>query len=192
MKLKRLKLVKRFNNHLCLFSFFSNFKKKININDCYKKSLKRNNEYKENICLNKKLRIFYGIKKKQLNNLIKKKKININKSISNLIFYLEKRFDVFLFRIGFASTIRNAKQIINHGFFKINKKKANLPGILLKNNDLIEIKKKYRNNKNLKLFISQYLKKNKNNNNKVDYLLIKAYYTNNNFKLKHEVLRNEI
>ena len=55
---------------------------------------------------------------------------------------LESRFDNVVFRMGFAATRREARQLVNHGHFLVNGKKANIPSMELKAGDVITVKEK--------------------------------------------------
>ena len=57
---------------------------------------------------------------------------------------LERRMDVIVLRAGFAKTIMQARQMVNHGHFLLNGKKHNIPSYLVKPGDKITLKGKYR------------------------------------------------
>lgn len=58
----------------------------------------------------------------------------------NLLQFLERRLDNVVFRLGYASTRREAKQLINHGHFTINGQKVNIPSYLVKPGMVIAVK----------------------------------------------------
>ena len=60
----------------------------------------------------------------------------------NLIALLESRLDTVIYRAKFAPTVFSARQIINHGHIKVNKKKVNVSSYTVKDTDLIEISEK--------------------------------------------------
>ena len=60
----------------------------------------------------------------------------------NLVGLLESRLDTVIYRAKLAPTVFSARQLINHGHFKVNKKKVNISSYLVKENDLIEVKDK--------------------------------------------------
>jgi small subunit ribosomal protein S4 len=64
----------------------------------------------------------------------------------NLLQLLERRLDNVVYRLGFASSRSQARQYVNHGFFKVNGKNVDIPSYLVKPGDVIELKEKYRNN----------------------------------------------
>ncbi len=72
--------------------------------------------------------------------LSKNKNIDYDKAIVTL---LESRLDVLVLRAGFANTIMQARQIVNHGHFLLNGKKHNIPSYIVKPGDIIQLKEKY-------------------------------------------------
>ena len=60
----------------------------------------------------------------------------------NLVGLLETRLDTIIYRSEFAPTVFYARQLINHGHFKVNKKKVNISSYRVKEEDIIEIKEK--------------------------------------------------
>ena len=55
---------------------------------------------------------------------------------------LERRLDTIIYRAKFAPTVFSARQLINHGHIKVNKKKVNISSYLVKDTDVVEIKDK--------------------------------------------------
>ena len=55
---------------------------------------------------------------------------------------LERRFDNVVYRMGFAATRREARQLVSHGHFYVNGKKANIPSMELREGDVITVKDK--------------------------------------------------
>ncbi|MEO1958706.1 MAG: 30S ribosomal protein S4, partial [Nautiliaceae bacterium] len=64
----------------------------------------------------------------------------------NLIRLLERRLDNVVYRMGFATTRREARQLVTHGHILVNGKKVNIPSYLVKEGDRIEIREKSKNN----------------------------------------------
>ena len=60
----------------------------------------------------------------------------------NLIALLESRLDTVIYRAKFAPTVFSARQMINHGHIKVNKKRVNISSYVVKSTDLIEIRDK--------------------------------------------------
>lgn len=62
----------------------------------------------------------------------------------NLLLMLERRFDNVVYRMGFAATRREARQLVSHGHFYVNGKKANIPSMELREGDVITVKTRAR------------------------------------------------
>ena len=61
------------------------------------------------------------------------------KAGENLLILVERRLDNVVYRLGFASTRRDARQLVNHGHFTVNGKKVNIPSYLVKPGDVVEV-----------------------------------------------------
>ena len=68
----------------------------------------------------------------------------------NLMILLESRLDNVVFRMGFARTRREARQIVDHKHVLVNGKQVNIPSYLVKAGDVIEIKEKYKGSQRYK------------------------------------------
>jgi len=79
---------------------------------------------------------------KQFRNYFKK--ANLKKGITghNLVIMLESRLDNTVYRLGFARTRRQARQLVTHGHFLVNNRKVNIPSYQLKPGDLIKVREK--------------------------------------------------
>ncbi len=89
-----------------------------------------------------KARFIYGINERQFKRLF-----NVaakNKGITGTAFLqiLETRFDNFVYRSGLAATRRQARQLVSHAHFTLNGKNVNIPSLLLKVGDVVELKAK--------------------------------------------------
>ena len=60
----------------------------------------------------------------------------------NLLIMLESRLDNVVFRMGFASSRKEARQLVNHGHFTVNGKKVDIPSFEVKAGDVIKVKEK--------------------------------------------------
>ncbi len=87
-------------------------------------------------------RRYYGVQEKQFKKyyVAADKKEGI--AGENLLSILETRFDNAVYRMGMASSRKEARQLIRHGHFTLNGKKADIPSILLRVGDVIAIKEK--------------------------------------------------
>ena len=66
------------------------------------------------------------------------------KTGENLLVLVERRLDNVVYRLGFAMTRREARQLVNHGHFTVNGRKVNIPSFLVKAGDVIEVAEKSR------------------------------------------------
>ena len=90
-----------------------------------------------------KLKSYYGnINERQFRNVYRKALKKKGDTTENLVGLLETRLDTVIYRAKFAPTVFSARQLINHGHFRVNKKKVNISSYTVKENDLIEIKDK--------------------------------------------------
>ena len=93
-----------------------------------------------------KLRHLYGLSEKQFyNTYVKAVRAEGNTGI-NLFTMLESRLDNLVYRMGFASTRKQARQIVAHGHILVNGKKVDIPSCLIKVGSTIEIKDNFKNN----------------------------------------------
>ena len=70
---------------------------------------------------------FYGLQETQFRNLFDKAARKSGITGENLLILLETRLDNVVFRLGFASSRKEARQLVNHGHFQVNGKKVNIP-----------------------------------------------------------------
>lgn len=87
-----------------------------------------------------KVKRIYGIMERQFKNYFEKATKMKGVTGENLLKLLERRFDNIVYRMGFAINIRQARQLVTHGFFTINGKKVDMPSYLLKPGDIIEVR----------------------------------------------------
>lgn len=87
-----------------------------------------------------KVRFTYGLSEKQFHNtFIKASKLS-GKAGENFLKMLESRLDNIVYRIGFASTRAQARQLVTHGHILVNGKKVDIPSYLLQAGDKIQLK----------------------------------------------------
>ena len=90
-----------------------------------------------------KLKAYYGnINERQFRNIYRKAISKRGDTTENLIALLESRLDTVVYRAKLAPTVFSARQLINHGHIKINKKKVNISSYQVKDSDIIEIRDK--------------------------------------------------
>ena len=93
-----------------------------------------------------KLRHLYGLSEKQFFNTYNKAVRMTGNKGTNLFTMLESRLDNLVYRMGFARTRKQARQIVAHGHVLVNGKKVDIPSCQIKVGSTIEIKENYKNN----------------------------------------------
>ena len=89
-----------------------------------------------------KVRRLYGLLEKQFAKLMKEAQKTEGLTGEILLEYLERRADNVVFRAGFASTRRQARQLVSHGHFTLNGRRVDIPSIRLKAGDKLEVRAK--------------------------------------------------
>ncbi|OUW73651.1 MAG: 30S ribosomal protein S4 [Pelagibacteraceae bacterium TMED216] len=90
-----------------------------------------------------KLKAYYGnINERQFRNIYRKALSKRGDTTENLIALLERRLDTVIYRAKFSPTVFGARQLINHGHIRVNKKKVNISSYLVKDTDIIELREK--------------------------------------------------
>ena len=95
-------------------------------------------------------KFIYGVEEKQFRNLFDKAARKTGITGENLLILLETRLDNVVFRLGFASSRKEARQLVNHGHFKVNGRKVNIPSYEVKAGDVITVKEKSTNSPKFK------------------------------------------
>ena len=110
------------------------------------RQLKRTNrkmsEYGLQLREKQKAKFIYGVLEKPFRNYYKKADKMQGQTGENLMVLLESRLDNIVFRMGFARTRREARQIVDHKHITVNGKVVNIPSYLVKAGDVIEVKEK--------------------------------------------------
>ena len=89
-----------------------------------------------------KVRRLYGLLEKQFAKLMKEAQKAEGLTGQNLLEFLERRADNVVFRAGFATTRRQARQLVSHGHFLLNGRRIDIPSIRLKAGDVLEVREK--------------------------------------------------
>ncbi len=97
-----------------------------------------------------KAKFIYGVLEKPFRNYYKKADKMRGLTGLNLMTILESRLDNVVFRLGFARTRKEARQIVDHKFVTVNGKVVNIPSYLVKAGDVIEIKESKKNIQRMK------------------------------------------
>ncbi len=105
-------------------------------------SRKKISDYGLQLREKQKAKRFYGILETQFRNYFDKAEKKKGIAGENLLIMLETRFDNAVYRMGFASSRKEARQLVRHGHFTINGKKANIPSLEVKAGDVIKVKEK--------------------------------------------------
>ena len=105
-----------------------------------KRANRKVSEYGLQLREKQKAKFIYGVLEKPFRNYYKKADQMPGMTGSNLMAMLEMRLDNVIFRLGFARTRREARQIVDHKHVLVNGKQVNIPSYLVKAGDQIEIK----------------------------------------------------
>ena len=105
-------------------------------------SRKKQSDYAMQLREKQKAKRFYGVPEVQFRNLFDKAAKKQGKTGDSLLILLETRLDNVVFRLGFAASRKEARQLVTHGHFTINGKKANIPSMEVKAGDVIKVKEK--------------------------------------------------
>ena len=105
-----------------------------------KRANRKMSEYGLQLREKQKAKFIYGVLEKPFRNYYKKADQMQGQTGANLMTLLELRLDNVIFRLGFARTRKEARQIVDHKHVMVNGKQVNIPSYLVKAGDVIEIK----------------------------------------------------
>lgn len=133
----------------------------------YSKETKRNpkpmrrkqSEYGMQLNEKQKVKFIYGVLEKQFHAYYEKAARKDGITGENLLTELERRLDNVVFRLGFASTRRESRQLVNHGHFTVNGKRVDIPSYQVKPGDVVAICEKSRSSEKFKALIEENGKK---------------------------------
>ena len=132
---------------------------------------RKESEYATQLKEKQKVKFVYGILEKQFHSYYEKAMRMPGETGENLLVLVERRLDNVVYRLGFAMTRREARQLVNHGHFTVNGRKVNIPSYLVKVGDVIEVRESSRSSVKFKRFVGedaiivnvpQWLEKEKN------------------------------
>jgi len=103
---------------------------------------KKSSDYGLQLREKQKAKRFYGLQETQFRNLFEKAAAKKGITGENLLIMLETRLDNVVFRMGLASSRKEARQLVTHGHFTVNGKKADIPSMQLKPGDVVAVKEK--------------------------------------------------
>lgn len=139
MAVNRVPVLKRCRS-LGLEPAFLGYDKKSNRSS--QRANKKMSEYGLQLREKQKAKFIYGVLEKPFRNYFEKADQMKGMSGENLMVILESRLDNVIFRMGFARTRRESRQIVGHKHVLVNGKQVNIPSYLIKAGDVIEIREK--------------------------------------------------
>jgi len=107
---------------------------------------RRPSDYSVQLREKQKARRIYGLMERQFRRYFKTAQKSPGLTGANLIVLLERRLDNVVFRLGFAESRPQARQLVNHGHFDVNGRKTNIPSFLCKPGDEIVVRDRSRGN----------------------------------------------
>ena len=99
-------------------------------------------DYSAQLREKQKLRRMYGVQERQFRGIFRRAELQGGVTGENLLRLLEQRLDNVVYRIGFALSRRQARQLVNHGHILLNGKKADIPSLTTSVGDVITVKSK--------------------------------------------------
>lgn len=114
---------------------------------------KKIGEYGLQLREKQKAKRYYGIQEKQFRNYFAKAETMAGMAGENLLTTIERRFDNVVFRMGMGESRRDARQLVVHGHFLINGKKADIPSMMLKVGDVISVREASRKSEKIKSLV---------------------------------------
>ena len=106
----------------------------------------KKSEYATQMTEKQKVKFVYGIQEKQFRNYYEKAARMPGNTGEELLTFVERRLDNVVYRLGFATTRRQARQLVSHGHFTVNGKRVNVPSYLVKTGDVVAVSEKASSN----------------------------------------------
>ena len=120
---------------------------------------RKQSEYAMQLNEKQKVKFIYGVLEKQFHAYYEEAARKQGVTGENLLQELERRLDNVVYRLGFASTRREARQLVNHGHFTVNGKRVNIPSFQVKLGDVVAICEKSRSSVRIKTILEEQAKK---------------------------------
>lgn len=120
-----------------------------------KQSRRKQSEYATQLNEKQKVKFIYGVLETPFRNYYEKAEKTEGKTGEILLQLLERRLDNVVYRLGFAKTRREARQLTNHGHFTVNGQKVNIPSYLVKPGDVIAVSEKSRSSAKFKALVEE-------------------------------------
>ena len=99
----------------------------------------KKSEYATQLTEKQKVKFVYGILEKQFRSYYDKASRAEGNTGEVLLSLIERRLDNVVYRLGFANTRRQARQLVNHGHFTVNGKRVNIPSYMVKAGDVVAV-----------------------------------------------------
>ena len=106
----------------------------------------KKSEYGLQLTEKQKVKFVYGVAEKQFRNYYDKATRAEGNTGEVLLTFVERRLDNVVYRLGFANSRRQARQLVNHGHFTVNGGRVNIPSYLIKVGDVIAVSEKSASN----------------------------------------------
>ena len=120
-----------------------------------KQSRRKQSEYAMQLTEKQKVKFIYGVLEKQFRTYYKKAEKMEGKAGENLLILLETRLDNVVYRLGFAKTRREARQLTSHGHFTVNGQKVDIASYRVKPGDVIAVREKSRSSAKFKALVEE-------------------------------------
>lgn len=120
---------------------------------------RKQSEYGMQLQEKQKVKFIYGVLEKQFRHYYEKAERHNGITGENMLQELERRLDNVVYRMGFASTRREARQLVNHGHFTVNGKRCNIPSAQVSVGDVIAVCEKSRSSEKFKTLLENFGKK---------------------------------
>ena len=124
-----------------------------------KQSRRKQSEYGMQLNEKQKVKFIYGVLEKQFHAYYEKAERKQGITGEILLQELERRLDNVVFRMGFANTRREARQLVNHAHFTVNGKRVNIPSYHVKPGDVVAVSEKSRSTTKFKSLLEENGKK---------------------------------
>ena len=124
-----------------------------------KQSRRKQSEYGMQLNEKQKVKFIYGVLEKQFHAYYEKAERKQGITGEILLQELERRLDNVVFRMGFANTRREARQLVNHAHFTVNGKRVNIPSYQVKPGDVVAVSEKSRSTPKFKSLLEENGKK---------------------------------
>ena len=116
---------------------------------------KKKSEYAMQLTEKQKVKFVYGVMEKQFHMYYEKASRMQGKTGENLLTLIERRLDNVAYRMGFAMTRREARQLVTHGHFTVNGQRVDIPSYLVKAGDVVEVREKSRSSVKFKRLLGE-------------------------------------